>query len=229
MQDQEPRCEQELFSYASTHRFPSGLPSMPIERPRSRSQIICAYSTGVEGHPSMPLGCKLVTAFDKRGREAGYVLSPASEYGPDAGLLIDACPVDDLRIGPEVKGRDAVTGDSEANDGDHLPVCAHHHARGAMDDGRMGQMRKSRASAHDPAGNRAGPGQHRRYATAFRVAIDPEDDVRIEHGDQRLEVATARRGQEGIDHPPLLLQVWLGHPSGAHPPSGAAGELASRR
>ena len=59
-------------------------------------------------------------------------------------------------------------------------------------------------------------------------AVGPEHDVGIEHGDERLEVATPRGGEERVDHLPLTGPVGVGHGGALHPATGPAGELARR-
>ena len=62
-----------------------------------------------------------------------------------------------------------------------------------------------------------------------RPAVGPRHDVRIEHRDERLEVAIARGGEEGVDDPSLSGEVGVGHrgcPLDAAP--RAAGELPRR-
>ena len=54
-------------------------------------------------------------------------------------------------------------------------------------------------------------------------------DVGVEHGQERVEVAVARGGQEGVDDLALALDVGVGHRLLAlDAPAGAAGQLAGR-
>ena len=57
-------------------------------------------------------------------------------------------------------------------------------------------------------------------------AVGSEHDVRVEHGEKRVEVAAARGGEEGFDDLPLAGEVGAGSLSRSlHPAAGAAGEL----
>ena len=58
--------------------------------------------------------------------------------------------------------------------------------------------------------------------------MDPEDDLRVEHLEQRLEVAGAGGCQEGVDDPALLGRSVSPRARAPHPPPGTAGELACR-
>jgi hypothetical protein len=64
---------------------------------------------------------------------------------------------------------------------------------------------------------------------AQSAAIDPQLDVGIEHFQKRIEVATARRGQERIDDPSLSREVAVGPRRVAQPAAGSAGELLGCR
>ena len=57
------------------------------------------------------------------------------------------------------------------------------------------------------------------------AAVGPQHDVGVEHGDERLEVALARRGEEGVDDLPLGGQV--GVRDGAAPRTRRRARLAS--
>ena len=56
-----------------------------------------------------------------------------------------------------------------------------------------------------------------------------EHDVRVEHGKQRLEVPTTRRGEERVDDLPLTGEIWIKRRrTPAHPAARAARELTRR-
>src|SRR5262249_59516983 len=59
-------------------------------------------------------------------------------------------------------------------------------------------------------------------------AVGPENDVRVEYRDQRVEVAGARRGQEGIDNLSLAGEIGVGGRRSPHPAACAAGQLSRR-
>ncbi|MGB0093286.1 MAG: hypothetical protein WBP81_12260 [Solirubrobacteraceae bacterium] len=71
--------------------------------------------------------------------------------------------------------------------------------------------------------------QQDRGICAQSAAIDPQLDVGIEHFQKRIEVATARRGQERIDDPSLSREVAVGLRRVAQPAAGSAGELLGCR
>ena len=83
-----------------------------------------------------------------------------------------------------------------------------------------GPARHGRRAAHragGAGGDRDGP------------LVGPDHDVGVEHGEQGLEVAVARGGQEGVDHFALALEVGVGDGLLAlDAPAGAAGQLAGR-
>ena len=60
--------------------------------------------------------------------------------------------------------------------------------------------------------------------------VGPDDDVGVEHGEEGVEIAVARGGQEGVDHDPLALEVGVGDSRrlALDAPAGAAGQLAGR-
>ena len=77
---------------------------------------------------------------------------------------------------------------------------------------------------------------------AERPEVRAQHDVRVEHREQRLEVAVARRGEEGVDDLALRLEVGVGHGvlrpgrggapgwrAGAPPPASGRRSARSRR
>jgi len=68
---------------------------------------------------------------------------------------------------------------------------------------------------------------HRRGAAGQPGAFVAEHDLRVQHGDQRVEVTVPQRGQERVDDPPLPGQVDLaGRGRALDPAAGPAGQLA---
>lgn len=55
------------------------------------------------------------------------------------------------------------------------------------------------------------------------AAVGSQHDVGIECGVERVEVTTARRGEEGVDHLPLAGEIGVGHRGcSLHPATGSA-------
>ena len=60
---------------------------------------------------------------------------------------------------------------------------------------------------------------------AARPEIHAEDHVRVEHLQQRLEVAAPGGGQEGVHHPALQGDVTIGLRGRLHPTAAPARQL----
>jgi hypothetical protein len=67
-----------------------------------------------------------------------------------------------------------------------------------------------------------------RSAVSESAAVDPEDDVGVEHPDERLEIAVTGGGEEGVDDASLLAQIGFRFRRVLHPAPRAAGELHCR-
>jgi hypothetical protein len=81
--------------------------------------------------------------------------------------------------------------------------------------------------AERPARNRRGAAHLPRAAD--RPEILPQDDIRVEHRDEPIEVALTRGRQKCVDNLTLRFEVRVGHGSlGAHAPARPTGELARR-
>jgi AcrR family transcriptional regulator len=84
------------------------------------------------------------------------------------------------------------------------------------------------ALEHAPR-NRLGALDGRAGEPAPGAGVRTEDDVRVEHRDQRIEVARPRGGQERVHNPALLGQAGvLPERGAAHAPPAAARELPGR-
>ena len=59
------------------------------------------------------------------------------------------------------------------------------------------------------------------------AAVGAEHDVRVEHREQRVEVAAARGGEEGVDDLPLAGEIGVGHRWPRPAPGGARGWRAA--
>jgi hypothetical protein len=62
-----------------------------------------------------------------------------------------------------------------------------------------------------------------------RAEVCANDDIRIEHRKQRIEVTRPCGSKEGVDHSSLTAKVGVRDRGLAHPSTGAAGELACSR
>ena len=69
----------------------------------------------------------------------------------------------------------------------------------------------------------------RHQAGTGRPAVGSQGHVRIQHGEQPLEVAVARRGEEGIDDRPLAVKVGIGDRGALDATTAAARELPGGR
>ena len=91
--------------------------------------------------------------------------------------------------------------------------------------GRLGDAR----AAGERSRYRVGPAHLGLSTHAHRCVVGAQDDVGIEQGDQRTEVTTARRGEEGLDDRPLARSIrFVGGLRAPHPAPSAARELARR-
>ena len=101
-------------------------------------------------------------------------------------------------------------------------------SRCAVDDRRPDLGARNRATEACPADDRG------RAAENLKRALDAEvlaqNDIRIEHRDESIEITAARGREEGIDHLALTRQVGIGSGDlGALDPApGPAGELSRR-
>ena len=89
-------------------------------------------------------------------------------------------------------------------------------------------MRKPRRGGQDLARDRAGPGKRGVCERAGRPEIHPEDHVRVEYLQQRLEIAAPGGGQEGVHHTALQGDVTIWLRGRLHPAACPAGELTDR-
>ena len=94
----------------------------------------------------------------------------------------------------------------EADHGKHSPVRKARHDANVVihEDHLIGQrdLRERRGLCHD----RLGPTHEARHAL-HRSSVSPQHDIRIEHGDQRFEVAVLDGREKRIDDAALLPQV----------------------
>ena len=92
---------------------------------------------------------------------------------------------------------------------------------------RVARLREP-AEGHRLAGDSLGAADQRCEPWASGAAIAPRHHLRVEDGQQPLEVAAARGRQEGIRHGPLLVQVAIRHRRTLDPAASPAGQLARR-
>src|SRR5205085_2341414 len=130
-------------------------------------------------------------------------------------------------VGDEVDLDDAVAGDREAEDGDRPVARDDDQAGGSVHDGGAREAREPRRASQDLLGDGGCAGDDRRHVPGAPATVGPEDDVRVEHGDERFEVSAPRRGEERVDDPPLPPDVrLLGRRRTPDAAAGPAGELA---
>src|SRR5207245_3629305 len=95
----------------------------------------------------------------------------------------------------------------EADDGDRPGPGADDYAGGAVDERGPPERREARTAREHLTRNRLGAFDRRPRERAVRAHVDPEDDVGVEHGEQRLEVAGARSGEERVDEAALPREI----------------------
>jgi hypothetical protein len=130
---------------------------------------------------------------------------------PDLGFLIQegrGDRVDPFGIGDRVDLGDLAVDDREAHHGDGPPAHGDDHSGCPVHQGWV-QLRDPQA-AREPS--ECLPGDSRRAADrhgscAASAGIDPQHHAGIEHGDESVEIAPARSGEEGIHHLALAGQI----------------------
>src|SRR6266545_3825113 len=131
-------------------------------------------------------------------------------------------------VGEDVDLDDLPFRHREAHDRKRLSTCDDDQSRGSVHQRRMGEPGPPR-EAQRLLGHGPRTAYLPRCARGRGTEIGSEHDVRVEHRDQRVEVAVARGGEEGVDDRPLAGGVGVGNRGSAlHPPAGPAGELARR-
>ena len=120
--------------------------------------------------------------------------------------------------------------DREADHGDR-PVARDDDQPGApVHDGGPCEAREARSTSEDLLGDGSRTG-HDRLRTGDRdsAAVGAEDDVRVEHLDERFEVAVAGSGKERVYDLALTREIRIRHGSrAADAPPCAACELTGR-
>jgi hypothetical protein len=117
--------------------------------------------------------------------------------------------------------------DGEGHHREQSPVRGDDGARGAVDDRRPNRRVELGVGGRAPCHGLGAAKDERRLLA--QTGIDPELDLGSEHRDECVEVAIARRGEEGVDDLPLSHEIRVGLRGALHAPSRAAGELLSRR
>ena len=155
-----------------------------------------------------------------------------------------------LRVGDQLDRGDRAAGDREGEHDLGLAAQCPHRAGRAVDERgphRRGPPREEarhRARARHRAGRAhpCGGGIGAVRAHLRGGGVGPQHNVRVEHREQRVEVAFPRGGQEGVDHlppprdlarlpfgvrvaGPCLLRPGLLRPGLLHPAAGPAGQL----
>ena len=98
---------------------------------------------------------------------------------------------------------------------------------GAVDEHRP-RVRRERAVHDRVAGHLLRATEEQRGGWAPRAAVGAQHDIRMQHRDERVEVAVARRREERVDDLALAGRVAVGRRRLPHAPACAAGELARR-
>src|SRR5712691_10274953 len=186
------------------------VPASPCYSPRSRSATAATPRwMAPPWQPNWP-PCSLCrqAAGDRVGDPS------AAEDGQvgfsDAAGVVDKVDRNDLRAG-----------DREPYECDRPPVRGRDDAGGSVDQCRQGDLGGSQA------GERASG--HRRRTADRLGTVRAHYDLWVEGLQQRLEVAVAGGGEEGLDDCPLPGQVGAEDWSHAmDPPASATGQLAGR-
>src|SRR5215218_1206244 len=101
-------------------------------------------------------------------------------------------------------------GDREAEYRKRSALTNHDDARRTVDQRPTAVGREPRVGG-GPLGHRPRASDLPGRAREGGAWVDPEDDVRIEHSDERLEVAAARGGEERVDDLALAAQIGIGN------------------
>ena len=105
-----------------------------------------------------------------------------------------------------------------------------HEAKYALDDAQLrANLRHATGTIRAKRAEVVGEVDDWQQLRTRGAAVDPQHDVRVEHGEQRPEVALSRGGQESVHDLPLTGGVGVGGgATSAHPAARAAGELPRR-
>src|SRR3954468_25023053 len=135
--------------------------------------------------------------------QSGTSFAPARPSLPtnanSVGDEIEVDPTEPLGVGEDVDRDDPAPGDGERDDGERASVGRPRDAtRDAVDArarGRGGELTervrlRGDGFAAADAGDEGGPGL---------AAVRAEHDIRVEHGEQSLEVARTSGGEERVD------------------------------
>src|SRR5262245_42966402 len=128
-------------------------------------------------------------------------------------------PPESVGVDDEVHRRDPAVPDGAGHGAENLPIALGHGPGRAIDHRRSHQGDERPALRQDPLRDLLGAGRLELVHTWISLhRVHAEDDVRVEDVHQRLEVARARRRQEGVDYPSLLGDVRIAWRCGAaHP------------
>jgi hypothetical protein len=114
-------------------------------------------------------------------------------------------PLEPLGVQNQIDLEDPAGTHRHRHDAYRPPVRHPDQPRGVVDHRRPGGRREP-AEAECLPGHRRGSPDHGHAAVA---GVGPQHDVGVEYGHQGLEVAAARRGEEGLDDPPQLAALIL--------------------
>jgi hypothetical protein len=136
-------------------------------------------------------------------------------------------PLEAIYVRKDVDLDDPATADRERHDRVGPSPSGTDDAGGAVHEDRASVDGKAR-KAEDPPRHRICTSKLSRPA-AHRAEVGPDDDVRIEHREQRPEVTFSRGGVEGVNDRSLPLDVGIRDRCSAHAPPRTAGQLARGR
>lgn len=147
-------------------------------------------------------------------------IASASVLGDDQIELSKA-----LRVRDQVDGGDRVSGRGHPQDDPRLTAWHPDRRRHAGQDGASGA-----AGASKEGGDLVGPLGLRCGAQRDGLLVGAQDDVRVEDGEQRVEVASVGGSEEGVDERRVTEAIHLlGRVLLPHARARPARELAGRR
>ena len=138
-------------------------------------------------------------------------------HSPDAFGIADYVKLDDL-----------VIDDSERHDAVRLSIERDDDTGGTVDQRWNEHRSRIGAEARLTSDSRRTADDDGR-SSAARAEVGPQHDVRVQHGDQRVEVTTASCQEEGVDNCTLTSEVGIRYFGAPYPTSRPARELPGRR
>jgi hypothetical protein len=131
---------------------------------------------------------------------------------------------DAFGIADYVKLDDLVIDDSERHDAVRLPIERDDDTGGTVDQRWNEHRRRIGAEARLTSDSRCTADDDGR-SSAAGPEVGPQHDVRVEYGDQRIEVTAASCQEEGVDNRALTNEVGIWDLGTSYPTPCPAGEL----